>query len=259
MTTADGRTNLALIRSALAAERTLMAWIRTSLAMISFGFTMAKLGETLNSTKVDLGFRHATDVVGVGYFLVVLGTLALIVAAVQDRIEVADLVAQGLPRRSSLAFVIAVLLSSLGIFVFAAGLIVSVRGVMDDMWVRFATNMVGRVTGPMKFRLVLQPAMAVFFAIRYGLVDAKAGRPPYFWALLSGSAPRAAMIKDGWKHVGRVFVLAVVLDVVYQLYVLHFVYVGEAITVAIILAIVPYLIVRGLVTRLARAKFGVRA
>ena len=41
-----------------------------------------------------------------------------IVAAVQFRIEVAGLVAQGLPRRSSLAFVMAILLSLLGIFVF---------------------------------------------------------------------------------------------------------------------------------------------
>jgi len=59
------------------------------------------------------------------------------------------------------------------------------------------------------------------------------------------------MLKDGWKSVSRVFILAVVLDVVYQLYVLHFVYPLQAIAVAIILAIVPYLILRGMVTRLA--------
>jgi tryptophan-rich sensory protein len=60
------------------------------------------------------------------------------------------------------------------------------------------------------------------------------------------------MIKDGWKSVGKVFVLALVLDVVYQVIVLRFVYPGEAIIVAILLAIVPYLILRGLVTRIAR-------
>ncbi len=123
---------------------------------------------------------------------------------------------------------------------------------MDDMWVRFTSDMVARVSGPMKFRLVLQPAMAAFFAIRSGLADAKAGRPPYFWGLLSDRAQREAMIKDGWKSVGRVFILALVLDVVYQLYVLHFVYPVQAIAVAFLLAIVPYLILRGLVTRLAR-------
>ncbi len=62
-----------------------------------------------------------------------------------------------------------------------------------------------------------------------------------------------AILKDGWKSVGRVFLLAIVLDVVYQLYVLHYVYPLQSITVALILAIVPYLVLRGLVTRVARA------
>jgi len=125
---------------------------------------------------------------------------------------------------------------------------------MDDTWVRVANDLVAGVSGPMSFRLVLQPAMAVFFAIRSGLADARNGRPPYFWALVSGRAPREAMVEEGWKSVGRVFILAVVLDIVYQLYVLRFVYPMEAIAVAFILAIVPYLVVRGLVTRLARAE-----
>jgi hypothetical protein len=125
---------------------------------------------------------------------------------------------------------------------------------MDNMWMRIGSQLVARVSGPMKFRLVLQPAMAAFFAIRSGLADARAGRPPYFWALLSDPGQRADMIKDGWKSVGRVFILALVLDAVYQLIVLHAVYLGEMIIVAFVLAIVPYLIVRGLVTRLARRK-----
>lgn len=117
---------------------------------------------------------------------------------------------------------------------------------------RFVENLVDRVTGPMKFRLLLQPLMAVIFAVMSGLKDAKAGKPPYFWALLTDPSHRREMIRDGWKSVGKVFVLALILDVVYQVIVLHFVYPGEAIVVALVLAIVPYLIVRGLVTRIAR-------
>ena len=124
---------------------------------------------------------------------------------------------------------------------------------MDDMWVRFTTQLLARVSGPMHFRLVMQPLMAAFFAIRSGLADASADKPPYFWALLWDSSARMALIKDGWKSIGRVFLLAIVLDVVYQLYELHFVYPGEAIVVALILAIVPYVILRDLVTRVARA------
>jgi hypothetical protein len=62
------------------------------------------------------------------------------------------------------------------------------------------------------------------------------------------------MVEDGWKSVGKVFMLALVLDVVYQLIQLRFVYPGEAIVVALVLAIVPYLILRGLVTRVARRR-----
>lgn len=123
---------------------------------------------------------------------------------------------------------------------------------MDQMWERMGTQLLARVSGPMKFRLVLQPCMAAFFAIRAGLADAKAGKPPYFWGLLTDHGQRIDMLEDGWKSVGRIFVLALVLDAVYQIIVIHFIYPGEMIIVAIILAIVPYLVLRGLVTRFAR-------
>jgi hypothetical protein len=123
---------------------------------------------------------------------------------------------------------------------------------MDDIWMRFVENMLDRVSGPMKFRLLLQPIMAAIYAILSGLKDARTGKPPYFWSLVTDPAHRADMIKDGWKSVGKVFILALVLDVVYQIYVLRFVYPGEAIIVALVLAILPYLILRGLVTRIAR-------
>ena len=50
------------------------------------------------------------------------------------------------------------------------------------------------------------------------------------------------MLRDGWKSVGKVFILAMVLDVIYQLIELRRVYPGEVILVAIVLAILPYLI-----------------
>jgi hypothetical protein len=123
---------------------------------------------------------------------------------------------------------------------------------LDEMWLRFVDNLVDRVSGPMKFRLLLQPLMASFFAIRAGLTDATAGKPPYFWGMLAHPDQRQEMMRDGWKSVGKIFVLAIVLDVVYQIVVLRFVYPGEVIVVAFVLAIVPYLILRGLVNRLAR-------
>jgi hypothetical protein len=125
---------------------------------------------------------------------------------------------------------------------------------MDDIWSRIAENMVNRVSGPMRLRLFMQPAMAALFAIRSGLQDAKSGKRPYFWTLATDPTARAELIKDGLKSVGKVFMVALALDVVYQIVELHFVYPGEAVIVAFLLAIVPYLILRGLVTRLMSRK-----
>ncbi len=102
----------------MAAERTLMAWIRTSLAMISFGFTIGKLGDALTSAKVNLMFGGTTDIAGVASYLVVVGTLALILAIVQYRADVADLDRDRSGHLPSVAFLVAILLSLLGVFVF---------------------------------------------------------------------------------------------------------------------------------------------
>ncbi len=123
---------------------------------------------------------------------------------------------------------------------------------MEHLLARIWENLGLRISGPMKFRLVLQPAMALFLAIRSGLKDAREGKPPYFWALFTDAGERRAMLQDGWKSVGRLFILAFVLDAVYQFIVRRWVYPGEAVLVAVILAIVPYLLVRGPVNRIAR-------
>ena len=46
---------------------------------------------------------------------------------------------------------------------------------MEDLLTRIFENLIDRVSGPMKFRLILQPLMATIFAIRSGLKDAKEG------------------------------------------------------------------------------------
>jgi hypothetical protein len=120
------------------------------------------------------------------------------------------------------------------------------------VFARIGEAMLARVSGPMKFRLVLQPCMSLFLAVRGGLQDAREGKPPYFWGLFTDRGERKAMLKNGWKAVSRVFILAVVMDIIYQLIERQFVHVGEAVLVAIILAIVPYLLVRGPVNRIAR-------
>jgi hypothetical protein len=123
---------------------------------------------------------------------------------------------------------------------------------MEDLFSRIIEDLVGRVSGPMKFRLILQPVMAAIFAIRSGLKDAKEGKPAYFWALFTNPDSRADMLRDGWKSVGRVFVFAIVMDAIYQFVVFRWFYPVEALLVAVILALVPYLLIRGPVNRIAK-------
>lgn len=124
---------------------------------------------------------------------------------------------------------------------------------MEEIWMRFWENLIGRAGGPLTLRLILQPTVATILAIRAGLKDAREGRPPYFWTILTDPAQRRELVQQGWKDVGKVFILAVALDVIYQFITVRWLYPGETLITAIILAIVPYLLLRGLVTRLARS------
>jgi len=125
---------------------------------------------------------------------------------------------------------------------------------MDDLLNRIFENLIDRVSGPMKFRLILQPLMAIIFAVRSGLKDAKEGKPAYFWGLFTDPDNRRDMLRDGWKSVGKIFVIAIIIDLVYQFVVFRWFYPGEALLVAVILAFIPYLLIRGPVNRIARRK-----
>ena len=125
---------------------------------------------------------------------------------------------------------------------------------MRDMLLRALTNLAARVGGPMTFRIILQPLMASIFAFRDGLKDAREGRPPYLWTLITDPSQRVDLIRQGWAAVGRVFILAIVMDVIYQLIVVGWIYPFETLTVSILLAVIPYLVIRGPVNRLVRSR-----
>jgi len=119
-------------------------------------------------------------------------------------------------------------------------------------WQRLVENLFGRLDGPLHFRFIVQPLMAIIFAVIEGVRDAKTGKPAYFWALLSAPDQRKVLVKEGWKSVGKNFILAIILDVVYQLKVHSTVYPGETLIVAFFLAMMPYLVLRGPINRVVR-------
>ena len=87
---------------------------------------------------------------------------------------------------------------------------------MDELLARISEAVTGRINGPMAFRLVIQPAVATFLAIRAGLHDARTGQPYYAWAIFTDPVHREELLREGWKAVAKVYVLAVLIDLAYR-------------------------------------------
>lgn len=120
---------------------------------------------------------------------------------------------------------------------------------MDDDLTRFFTELIGRIDGPLSFRLYLQPLVALVCAFRDGRRDVREGRAPYGWALFTDAAHRRFLLRDGWKGIANVFVFACVLDLLYQYLALGGWRPAQAFFIALLLAIVPYVLLRGVCNR----------
>jgi hypothetical protein len=125
---------------------------------------------------------------------------------------------------------------------------------MIDLLGRMWEEIMARPDGPLALRFYLQPLMAALFALRDGKKDADTGQPPYFWSLFTEPAERAQLIRSGWRSVGKIFIIAIVLDVIYQFVVLKGPRPLETLIVATLLAIVPYVLLRGPFNRILRSR-----
>ena len=121
---------------------------------------------------------------------------------------------------------------------------------MEDLWIRLHDAVVERLHGPMKFRFIMQPLVAAIFAIKAGLADGRAGRPAFLWSVFSNREQRAFLLKDGWKDIAKVFTMATVMDLIYQFIVMRRLLPVRALLVAAVLCFIPYIFLRGPVSRL---------
>jgi hypothetical protein len=122
----------------------------------------------------------------------------------------------------------------------------------QEILTRFWDQLIAQPSGPLAFRFMLQPIMATILAVLDGSKDARAGRPPYTRTILSDPAHRAGYLREGLKRVSRVIIFALVMDAIYQLMVLGRFYPGEALITVFVLVVLPYLLIRGPVARIAR-------
>jgi len=109
-----------------------------------------------------------------------------------------------------------------------------------------------RPSGPLGFRFILQPIMACALAIRDGIKDARQSRSPYFWIIWTDASLRNSKLREGSIAVGRVLILAAAMDVIYQLIALRGLRPLQTLVIAVVLAFLPYLVVRGPANRVAK-------
>ena len=125
-------------------------------------------------------------------------------------------------------------------------------GVSTEELERVWRNIAARPGGPMTFRFVLQPTMAAIVALRDGVTDARLGRTPYLAAIVRGVEGRSARLWEGVVSTARILILGVVMDVAYQLIFFDVFYPAELAIIAVLLAFVPYALLRGPLARIAR-------
>jgi hypothetical protein len=122
-----------------------------------------------------------------------------------------------------------------------------------DLFTTGVRQLVGRLEGPLHFRFFTMPLVASFFAIRSGLRDAREGRLPFSRAVFAARGAERRRLRRSWlRDIGRVFLVGLALDVGYQLFVLRWIYPGQALIVAFVCAVLPYVLVRGPTTAIAR-------
>ena len=124
---------------------------------------------------------------------------------------------------------------------------------VPEFFTQVGDMLIGREHGPLHLRFVFQPLVAVVIATRVGIRDAREGLPDFlFLAAIMDKARRAELLREVWRNVGKVLIVAFTLDVIYELIVWRRVYPIQAVLVAVVLAVVPYLLIRGPATRIAR-------
>lgn len=123
--------------------------------------------------------------------------------------------------------------------------------IMED-WIENILNAIGiRHSGPLSIRLIIQPIMSLAYAVISGIKDAKAGRVPFLIdGLILGKENRKVALTELWKNVGKLFIMAVIMEVIFEIIEFKTVHPFEVIRVSFFLSILPYIIFRGVAERI---------
>jgi hypothetical protein len=147
-------------------------------------------------------------------------------------------------------------LAGLTLLVLALSLPGSLRDALDRGGIylfsrAFLEDIPRRLTGPGRFRFVLQPLVATVLGIWSGLADARAGRPPYLYGVLFHRDRRGELVRTGFETVVNLLLMGILLDAIFQWVILGVSHPGAALVVGPVLIVLPYSLARALSNRLA--------
>ena len=129
------------------------------------------------------------------------------------------------------------------------------HGMSFEINKRIWRDFLERPSGPMAFRFFLQPTMATLAALHDGIQDARMGRTPYMMRLFSRPDHMSETLGEALHATARIVLLALAMDAIYQGITQDTFYPGEMVFVALMLAVLPYVLLRGGISRIARRWF----
>jgi di/tricarboxylate transporter len=120
---------------------------------------------------------------------------------------------------------------------------------MDD--IRLWETITRDLSGNGRFRLILQPTMAVILGVRLGIADAKEGAAPFLWRLFT-TRGRRKLFAQSLHDVIIPFCVALVIDGVLQYFANGRVRPLVALVVGTLLVWLPFAVSRALTNRVWR-------
>jgi hypothetical protein len=115
---------------------------------------------------------------------------------------------------------------------------------------QIVNNIIATITGPLGFRFILQPTVAILLAIRDGRIDAQLKKAPFLFDSITNPTHRRTNIRSALRSILTSIIVGIITDAIAQHLIFHQVRIVSAVFVGCIVISLPYLIMRGLTNRI---------
>jgi hypothetical protein len=118
----------------------------------------------------------------------------------------------------------------------------------------FINEIAARITGPLGFRFIIQPLVAILLGVLDGIGDNKSGSPPYVVHFFTHPEKRWALLKSAGVSALKPIIVGIIIDAIAQYLIFNTIHPMEAVVVGTMIIAIPYVITRGLVNRVIMYK-----